>query len=337
MMVQETVADSSTNFQALKMSSTNSSSRVRWLTYLFSVTLLILVAACGADTYVGPNWNGVGVLGEYIMHDGARRDYVLHLPTSYDSSEATPLLIMLHGGVESGADFQSWNPLDSLANELDIMVAWPTATGSLCIQDKPAEECPQAPPYFWETIDIRFLRRLIVHLRSELYVDTSRIYAAGFSNGAVIAHEIACAGPYEFAGFAMISGPMSSQAAVDCWPSRPVPLLYMHGTEDRGFPWDGDLLLSVTSTMSGWVEVNGCSETPAIEWLPDTADDGTRVWTETYRDCDNDTDVLFYGIEGGGHTWPGIAGFPSQSGLTSFDIVANEVIVDFLLRQTKHP
>ncbi len=67
-----------------------------------------------------------------------------------------------------------------------------------------------------------------------------------------------------------------------------------------------------------------------VEWLPDTEDDSTRVWTETYGNCDGSAEVRLYGIEGGGHTWPGVAGFPPRLGLTSHDISASAEIVEFM-------
>ena len=215
------------------------------------------------------------------------------------------------------------------------MTVWPTGTGYPCLDDLPVEQCEQAPPFRWQDGDIQFLRELIDHLRHELFIDTTRIYASGFSNGSIFSHEVACEGPYEFAAFAIISGTLSPQTAFDCAPSRPIPLLYMHGTEDGSFPWDGGVYLSAASTLSGWVTLNRCIGEPTVEWLPDSANDGTRVWTETYDDCDAGTEVLFYGIEGGGHTWPGVVGFPPSFGLTSFDIVANEEIIEFLSRQSR--
>ena len=303
------------------------------LTRLGILALALSAQACGTDIYVGPDWEGVGVLGEYIIHDGSKRNYALHIPSSYDSSDATPVLIMLHGGGDTGPNFQRWTELDAVADEAGIMVVWPTGTGYPCFDDLPVEQCDQTPPHRWLPEDADFLDDLIDHLRHELYVDTTRIFASGFSNGSIFSHQLACEGPGRFAAFAIIAGSQTPQTAFNCAPTRSFPLLYMHGTEDGSFPFDGSgPYISAASTVSGYAALNGCVGEPTLEWLPDTENDGTRVWTERYDDCTDNVEVLFYGIEDGGHTWPGVEGFPLSFGLTSFDIVANEVIVDFLSR-----
>ena len=90
------------------MSQSKERNGILHLRYHSKLALVVLLAACGTDTYLGPDWDGVAVLGEYIIYDGAKRNYALHVPSSYDSSDATPLLIMLHGGGDTGPNFQRW-------------------------------------------------------------------------------------------------------------------------------------------------------------------------------------------------------------------------------------
>ena len=63
--------------------------------------------------------------------------------------------------------------------------------------------------------------------------------------------------------------------------------------------------------------------------------DGTQVRREIYGPCSQETEVLLYAIEGGGHTWPGGDQYlPAWIiGRTSRDVNANEVIWDFFKRQ----
>jgi polyhydroxybutyrate depolymerase len=66
--------------------------------------------------------------------------------------------------------------------------------------------------------------------------------------------------------------------------------------------------------------------------LPDAHDDGTTVRRETYTGCDAGAEVVYYEIEGGGHTWPG-ASAPGGGGvgLTSREISASEIALRFFL------
>jgi polyhydroxybutyrate depolymerase len=303
----------------------------------FSAAILMaMCAACGDALPLHPDWEGVGVLGEYIVHNGVKRSYALNLPTDYRDTEPTPLLLMFHGGGDTGPNFQRWSRMDSVADPAGVITVYPNATGYGCPDNVPVDECDDTPPFRWKTEDIIYVQELVGHLRHELTIDSTRIFAAGFSIGSLFTHELACNLADQLAGVAPISAPMDPQTAFGCAPILPIAILVVHGTADSSFPWNGDgPYLSVTSTFSGWAQMNGCVGEPDVEWLPDNEDDGTRVWTETYRDCDDDVEVLLYGIEGGGHTWPGHPGFPASSGLTSQDISVNEEIVDFISRHSR--
>lgn len=301
-----------------------------------ALLMLVVTTACGSELPTFADWEGTGVLGEYVVHEGTKRAYALNIPSSYDSSEALPLLIMFHGGGDTGPNFQRWSGLDSVADAAGFVTVYPNASGMSCPDDVPVLECDDSPPFLWDSDDLEYIPELIGHLRHELYVDSTRIFGAGFSNGSLFAHKVGCELAHEMAAVATISGTMDPQTAQRCSPSQTISILAFHGTEDPSFPWGGEgIYLSVSSTVSGWAGINGCVGEPTTEWLPDTEDDGTRVWTETYQNCDENSEVLFYGIEGGGHTWPGVTGFPPSLGQTSQDISINQELISFFFRQQR--
>jgi polyhydroxybutyrate depolymerase len=65
--------------------------------------------------------------------------------------------------------------------------------------------------------------------------------------------------------------------------------------------------------------------------------DGTRVRRENYSAESSPIQVVFYTIEGGGHTIPGgLQYLPERLiGRTSRDLDAGEVIINFFLSQRK--
>ncbi len=95
-----------------------------------AVLLLAITAACGNELPTHPDWEGVGVLGEYIIHNGTKRAYSINVPSSYRVSEPTPLLIMFHGLGDTGSNFQRWSGLDSVAEAAGIITAYPNGKGS---------------------------------------------------------------------------------------------------------------------------------------------------------------------------------------------------------------
>jgi polyhydroxybutyrate depolymerase len=151
---------------------------------------------------------------------------------------------------------------------------------------------------------------------------------------------MACEAPHIFAAAAPVIA--SLPVNLVCIPSQPISILIMNGTEDPLVPWDGGevhflrtelgLAWSTHEMVAFWVEANGCDSPPHVEQLPDLdPDDGTRVTREVYSDCDADTKVVFYTVEGGGHTWPGGLQYAPEFfvGRISHDLHAGEAIWRF--------
>ena len=79
-------------------------------------------------------------------------------------------------------------------------------------------------------------------------------------------------------------------------------------------PWNGgsevrgkkvDLMLSGPDTVAWWAQHNRCDPSPATAELDDNnSADSSTVTRMEYSHCE--TPVVFYRINGGGHTWPRI-------------------------------
>lgn len=300
-----------------------------------AVFLLTIVTACGSETATEP-WDGVGVLGEYIMFEDWRRAYELHLPPDYDASRPTPLLIMFHGAGDTGPSFHSWSDMDSYADEAGFITVWPNGTPTRpCTDDIPVEECIPEPPYFWLPEDLGFTRELIAHLKDGLAIDERRIYAAGMSMGALFTYDVACQIEDVFAAAAPVAALPRPSTASFCFLSIPMPILITHGTQDEQFDWAGlGGYLSMDETLAMWTELNGCAGNPTVDWFPDIEDEGTQAWNEVYDNCDGDAEVRLIGIEGGGHTWPGVE-FPPDFGPSNLDISVNAEMIEFFSQHSR--
>ncbi len=67
-------------------------------------------------------------------------------------------------------------------------------------------------------------------------VDARRIYATGMSNRAIMSYRLAC----ELADVVAAIGPLAATQNLDaCTPSRPVPVLHIHGDADTHAPYAG--------------------------------------------------------------------------------------------------
>ncbi|MFG1815174.1 alpha/beta hydrolase family esterase [Kribbella sp. NPDC049174] len=99
----------------------------------------------------------------------------------------------------------------------------------------------QGAPYSAAGVDdVKFTADLLDKLEGELCVDTDAVYAAGKSNGAGFTAILACELADRIAAIAPVAGAFY-QPGKRCAPSRPVPVLDIHGTGDTTIPSGGDV------------------------------------------------------------------------------------------------
>jgi polyhydroxybutyrate depolymerase len=278
-----------------------------------------------------------GTSARSLVSGGLERCYLLHVPPAYDPERPLPLIISLPGFLSNphGQEFLTrWN---DVADAENLLVAYPQGTSfplrwnaSTTFENSPVD-------------DVQFIADLITELSAMVPVDPAHIYVNGMSNGGSMANRVACELADEVAAVGVVTGPPVEPPG-GCSPARPIPLIAFYGTDDPLVSYDGgapaDSFLSrlldrfrhrasfppVASWIEGWAERNGCAPEP--EPLPAQADvSGVR-----YGDCDDEVEIVFYTVEGGGHTWPG--GRPTLVGKTSKDIWASQVMWEFFAR---HP
>ncbi|MGZ0148003.1 alpha/beta hydrolase family esterase [Kribbella sp. WER1] len=261
------------------------------LTALVTVTLLLPTA--NASVAGSPGCGRVAApSGDYtIASGGLTRTYRLHVPDNYKPSKASPLIVVYHGRGKTGAQTEAFSGLD----RLDAIVAYPN--GVLGDEDKQAW---QGAPYSAKGVDdVRFTSDLLDSLESSYCVDPHAVYATGKSNGAGFTGILACRLADRFAAIAPVSGAFYLEGT-RCAPSRPVPVLDIHGTGDTTIPYGGDGqrgLPDVQTWVRDWSVRDHCKQDPKTSQL------GDDVLTFTYKGCK--ADVVHVAVTDCGHTWPG--------------------------------
>lgn len=278
--------------------------------------------------------------GEMVV-DGLKRTYIVHLPRNFSEDEHLPLLIALHGGGGSGFDMErlTRGGLNVLAERERFVVVYPDGVEGHWNDGRNLSRYRAQR----ENIDdVAFISALIDLFVGEYGVNGSRVYVTGMSNGGLMTYRLACEIPERMAAVAVVGVSMSENLYDSCSPRTQVPIMIILGTDDPIVPWDGGELhfgpvklgrvVSVEKTVEYWADRNGCTVRHGQEYLPDAdPEDGTRVWVERYSNCSGGAEVVLYGIEGGGHTWPGGYQYLPRSiiGKTSGDIDASGVIWKF--------
>jgi polyhydroxybutyrate depolymerase len=283
-----------------------------------------------------------------IMHNGLKRSYLIHLPPD-DKSRPMSLVIALHGGGGTGSRMEKLTQggFNALSDREGFIVVYPDGLEKHWNDGRSVKEAGWRA-HKENVDDVGFISALIEHLVKEQNVDPKRVYITGVSNGALMASKLACEKTEKITAIALVAGTIAENFAPACSPSRPIPILMMHGTEDSFVLWEGGEIaeklprgrrfgrtLSVPETVKFWAANNECPSLPIITQEPDKdPKDGTRVRKEAYSDCKDGAEVILYAIENGGHTWPnGHKYLPDRIvGKISKDIDANEVIWDFFKR-----
>jgi polyhydroxybutyrate depolymerase len=248
-----------------------------------------------------------------LRHDGLDRPYRLYTPHVVTPPEVTaprlPLIIQLHGRGGGGPWFDRLVGFVARAPADGFAVAMPEAVGGIW-NDGRRRTLPGAPL----PDDVGYLATLLDDAVARRRVDPRRVYVVGMSNGASMAGRLACEIGDRLAAVAQVAGTAWAGAAADCRPRAIVPILQIHGTADPYWPYAGGaghglrrrlLLRSAPASVAVddwarlWVTANGANLQPAVtRLLPDTT---IRSW----HGPTPASDVVFYRVRGGGHTWPG--------------------------------
>ena len=249
-------------------------------------------------------------LSDTIGVDGITRTFTAQLP----DTRPAPLVIVLHGNTQTGADVASRTSWPALAKREHFGVAFPDGLNRAWADYRPnANRAGRTPPK--GTDDIGFIAKLIEKLIADGTADPKRIYITGVSNGGAMTLSMICARAGLFAAAASVIINLTDESADACHPSRPVPILMMNGTADPLIPYEGGRgtsrfavagFWSTAKTLDFWRRANGCDARDANTVDLDDRDraDQSTVTRISSR-CPPGHDVVLYRINDGGHRMPG--------------------------------
>jgi len=294
---------------------------VVYLTLILFGIPMLLILGVGIAFLIANRTN------EVLVSSGERRTYLLYVPESYTPNTPTPLVISIHGFSDWPAHQMKMSHWNDLADEYGFIVAYPAGTSF---------------PLRWRAhggsdhlLDVTFFSDLIDDLESQYHIDPASIYVNGLSNGGGMTFVLSCAMSERIAAIGMVSGAYLFPWN-ECHPSRPVPAIVFHGTEDAIVPYQGGPSGPFDydfPSISEWVDIlalrNGCSR-ETIELPAQGNVNGLQ-----YAHCSSNADVIFYTIVGGGHSWPGGEPMPERIvGTTTDDMDATRAMWEFF---QQHP
>jgi polyhydroxybutyrate depolymerase len=270
-----------------------------------------------------------------INNQGWLRQYKLYTPSSYNPERPMPLVLVFHGHEGTGASIADVTRFNKLAEQKGFIVVYPDGIDhNWNLRGSSAGKVD----------DVSFVTALIDHLKQTRNIDSHRIYAAGFSKGAIFAQDLACELPDQIAAVASVAGSLPVRLQAKCQAKTPVSMLMINGTNDLAVHYEGDedksergALISVPDTINLWQTINQCSSAPKVQQLPASNPRSRfKVKVSRYPGCSSGSEVTLMAVANGGHLWPGGASQDASVNKFNADLGfnASQTIWDFFQRHS---
>jgi polyhydroxybutyrate depolymerase len=255
-----------------------------------------------------------------IHSGGLNRTFIVHLTPSY-GNQPQALVIIYHGYQNTALRTAQRTNMGAEADRAGFIVVFPQGV------DNPLSWNAGVGAFgpTGDADDVQFTRDLISYFEHNYCVDAHRIYVTGYSLGGGMAYRIACSLSNQIAAFATVAGAFY-RIPGGCNPSRPIPVLEIHGQADQFAPYDGNKYVGIAAVqtyLNFWLAQDKCNLSSKV--IFQRADVTGQEWSH----CANGTVIEHYRISDGGHVWPGSN--PTLGiGYNSHTIDASVVIWNFL-------
>ncbi len=228
---------------------------------------------------------------------GVERTWRLFVPQTV--TRRSPVLVVLHGGGATADEMAAATRMDAAAAAYGFVVIYPQAYGSrfnagICCSTVRG--------------DVAFVDRLLDDLQRRFQTDRRRVFAAGFSNGGLMAYRLACQRSQRFAAIAAVA---ATELTVPCRPSHPVSVLHIQARDETKVPFAGGRWArhpragrgyrgspSAFALARRWRARNRCRSRTAVAH-------STTLTTWHTRGCAAQTQVALVAPTLGGHRWFG--------------------------------
>ncbi len=281
--------------------------------------------------------------GDYeytVMLGDVERRYLIHVPASYDKSQATPLVLFFHGGGGNMNHSARAYGLKEKSDKEGFIVAFTNGDSRLPKDKFATWNAGNCCGYARDSKldDVGYTKAVLKDIESKFAIDTTRVFATGMSNGGMMAYRLACEMADTFRAVASVTG---TDGTLSCTPTRPISVLHIHAKNDDHVLFDGGAgqeafkdpekvadFVSVPETIARWVKRDGLNETP--KRVLEVA----GAYCDLYTGTSNTSQVKLCVTDTGSHSWPGTRQAAlREKEAPSRAIIANDVIWDFFKNQ----
>jgi polyhydroxybutyrate depolymerase len=236
-------------------------------------------SGCGTPVVIGTSKKTIDV-------DGTQRSYLVVVPASLDPAIPAPLMLGFHGGSGTAEQASQYG----LTGTEAALYVYPQALAF-----------PGAGGIAWNVSpdgnDYAFIDALLVELGRRYCVDTTRIFAAGQSNGAFFVNQLGCYRPDTFRAIAPAAGGGPSSRC-----TKGVSAMIVHGIADNTVKIEQGMY-----SRDYWLAANGCSGAPSVPTDPAPC--------VAYSGC---AKPVLWCQHNGAHSFPAFAGAAMRQFFLSF-------------------
>jgi len=264
--------------------------------------LLILLLAASTIAY-NP--------GDYtvtLMHDGLEREYQVHVPQNVQ--DPAPLVFVFHPWLGTATNMRRISSFDDKADEEQFIAVFPQGIGNSWNAGGCCGTAQQD-----NVDDIGFVVKMLDEIGQNHNIDTTRVYATGFSNGGMLSHRIGAELSDRFAAVAAVAG---ARVTFNGGPSRPISVLHINAVDDPR-----STMTLTNRAVNWWINADSCSASTTQEL-------NQGAYCDVYP-CADGAELRLCVTQDGGHSWP--MGWSLQyTPSTAFD--ATDMIWDFFTQNS---
>jgi poly(hydroxyalkanoate) depolymerase family esterase len=289
----------------------------------------------------------MALTGALAASTAGAQGYELFVPSTLDRARPAPLVVLLHGCTQDGADVARGARMNEIAERMGFLVLYPSQPASAnpwrCWNwYEPAHQRRGAG----EPARIEGMTRAVMRAHR---VDPRRVHVAGISAGGAMAMVVAAAYPELYASAASLAGIAVGAAAdqnealqamragtIDAarlearlrealGGAPPAPLLLLHGATDTLV-----VAANATRAAAAWAAVAGARAEPAAALAAHAGGDARPAQRTRFVRPDGSVAVELVVIDGLGHAWPG--GAPTGTFTEARGPSASALMAEFFAR-----
>jgi poly(3-hydroxybutyrate) depolymerase len=212
-----------------------------------------------------------GVIWGKGMHNGVLREWRLQIPPT--NQEPVPLYAYFHGAAGWMTKYDEFDGILATSNERILLIGkggipefdWDRNREDFSWNAANDPEFPR---------DLDFARALILYVQETYNVDTSRVYAAGYSGGSFMSQAMAAVHSDLFAACVSWAGYLTYRESTfpEDFNYQPIPILQMHSTDDGLVLYEAyapdPALIGAMPNLRLWLGHNGCEPADVPEGTP---------------------------------------------------------------------